>query len=163
MTSKRWLVALSSLVVVLTVAGAITFVRYARLHAPQPTLVAVAPFDILVPGLEQWRVRLAEDLTAQLDSRAPLMAVSQDVVRERWRGQQRPEIAALDLARRTSAGIAAYGRLDPFAGSDSVFVRLIVIDAGTGAVRSVMSAPWPRARLPELGRALAEQVRHNYR
>ncbi len=163
MTSKRWLVALSSLVVMLTVAGAISFVRYARLHAPQPTLVAVAPFDIFVPGLEQWRVRLAQDLTAHLDSLAPLAAVSQDVVRERWRGQQRPEIAALDLARRTSAGIAAYGRLDPFGGtSDSVFVRLVVIDAGTGAVRSVMNAPWPRALLPDLGRALAELVRHNY-
>jgi len=164
MTSKRWLVALSSLVVMLTLAGAVSFVRYARLHAPQPTLVAVAPFDILVPGLEEWRVRLAQELTARLDSMAPLTAVSQDVVRERWQGQQRPEIAALDLARRTSAGIAVYGRVDPLASrSDSVLVRLIVINAGTGEVRSVMNAPWSRALLPALARALAEQVRQNYR
>ena len=164
MTSKRWLIALSSLVVMLTIAGAISFVRYARRHAPQPTLVAVAPFDIFVPGLEPWRVRLAEDLTAQLDSVPPLTAVSQDVVRERWRGQTRPEIAALDLARRTSAGTAVYGRLDPVGSkSDSVFVRIIVIDAGTGAVRSVMNAPWPRNLLPDLARTLAELVRHNYR
>ena len=164
MTSKRWLIALSSLVVMLTIAGAISFVRYARRHAPQPTLVAVAPFDIFVPDLEPWRVRLAEDLTAQLDSVPPLTAVSQDVVRERWRGQTRPEIAALDLARRTSAGTAVYGRLDPVGSkSDSVFVRIIVIDAGTGAVRSVMNAPWPRNLLPDLARTLAELVRHNYR
>jgi hypothetical protein len=163
-TSKRWLIALSSLVVMLTIAGAISFVRYARRHAPQPTLVAVAPFDIFVPGLEQWRVRLAEDLTAQLDSVPPLTAVSQDVVRERWRGQTRPEIAALDLARRTSAGLAVYGRLDSVGGkSDSVFVRMIVIGAGTGEVRSAMNAPWPRDRLPDLARALAQQVRDNYR
>ena len=164
MTSKRWLIGLSAVVVMLTIAGAVSFARYARLHAPQPTLVAVAPFDILVPGLEPWRVRLAQELTAGLDSMAPLTAVSQDVVRERWRAQQRPEIAALDLARRTSAGIAVYGRLDPLdSTSDSVLVRLIVIDAGTGEVRSVMNSPWSRALLPTLARALADDVRQNYR
>jgi len=164
MTSKRWLIGLSSLVVMLTIAGAVSFVRYARLHAPQPTLVAVAPFDIFVPGLEPWRVRLAQELTTRLDSMAPLTAVSQDVVRERWQGQKRPEIAALDLARRTSAGIAVYGRLDPLAiKSESVLVRLILIDAGTGQVRSVMNSPWPRELLPALAPALAEHVRQNYR
>jgi len=164
MTSKRWLIGLSSLVVMLTIAGAVSFVHYVRAHAPQPTLVAVAPFDIFVPGLEQWRVRLARDLTARLDSAPPLTAVSQDVVRERWRGQKQPEIAALDLARRTSAGIAVYGRVDPFASSsDSVSVRMMVIDAGTGRVVSVMNAPWPRALLGALARALAQHVHQNYR
>ncbi len=115
MTSKRWLILLSALVVMLTVAGAVSFVFYARRHAPNPRLAAVAPFDIFVPGLEPWRVRLAEGLTAQLDSVPPLAAVPQAVVRERWRGQSRPELAAIDLARRTSAGLAVYGRLDPMA------------------------------------------------
>ena len=164
MTSKRWLIGLSSLVVMLSIAGAVSFVRYVRLHAPQPTLVAVAPFDIFVPGLEQWRIRLAEGLTTRLDSLPPFAAVSQDVVRERWRGQKRPEVAAFELARRTSAGIAVYGRLDPFGGkSDSVVVRMMVIDAGTGRVLSFMNAPWPRELLPDLARALAEHVRQNYR
>src|SRR5258706_15529821 len=62
MTSKRWLIGLSSLVVMLTIAGAVSFARYARLHAPPPTPVAVPPFDILVPGLEPWRVRPAQEL-----------------------------------------------------------------------------------------------------
>src|SRR5438093_540287 len=115
MTSRRWLIGLSSLVAMLMIAGAVSFLRYARLHALQPTLVAVAPFDIFVPGLEPWRVRLAQALTAWLDSTPPLTAVSQDVVRERWHGQKQPEIAALDLARRASAGVGVYGRLDPFA------------------------------------------------
>ena len=164
MTSKRWLIGLSSLVVMLTIAGAVSFVRYARVHALQPTRVAVAPFDILVPGLEPWRVRLARELTARLDSTPPLTAVSQDVVRERWRGQNRPELAALDLARRTSAGVGIYGRLDPFAGGDdSVVARMMLIDAGTGRVRTVMNVPWPRAGLPSLAAALAQQVRANYR
>src|SRR6266508_6097708 len=105
LTSKRWLIGLSALVVMLTVAGAVSFVRYARRHRPDPQLAAIAPFDIFVPGLEPWRVRLAVGLTKQLDSLPPLAAVSQDVVRERWRGQARPELAALELARGTSADL----------------------------------------------------------
>jgi hypothetical protein len=52
MTSTRWLIGLSSLVVMLTIAGAVSFVRYARRHKPDPQLAAVSPFDIFVPGLE---------------------------------------------------------------------------------------------------------------
>jgi len=164
LTSKRLLIGLSSLAVMLTIAGAVSFVRYARRHAPDPRLAAVAPFDIFVPGLEPWRVRLAEGLTAQLDSMPPLAAVSQAVVRERWRGQSRPELAALDLARRTSAGLAIYGRLDPIAAlRDSVRVQMIVVDAGDGRVLITSDRPWAVADLQALPRALAEQVRHNYR
>jgi hypothetical protein len=158
MTSRRLLIAMSTMVALLMVAGAISFVRYTRSHAPDPRLVAVAPFDIFVPGLGPWRVRLAVGLTAGI--RPPLSAVSQDVVRERWRGQARPEIAALDLARRTSATRAVYGRLDPIAGSqDSVRVQMIVIDAGTGRVQLVFDHPWPIADLETLPQALAEHLR----
>jgi hypothetical protein len=164
MTSKRWLIAFSSLVVMLTVAGAVSFVRYAQRHKPNPRLAAVAPFDIFVPGLEPWRVRLAEGLTAELDSMPPLAAVSQAVVRERWRGQSRPELAALELARRTSAGLAIYGRIDPVPASrDSVRVQMIVVAAGDGRVLVTTDRPWSVADLPALPRALAEQVRDNYR
>ncbi|HEY3220943.1 MAG TPA: hypothetical protein VGJ80_09430 [Gemmatimonadales bacterium] len=168
MSSKRLLILFSVLVALLTVAGAVSFVGYARRHAPNPQLAAVAPFDIFVSGLEPWRVRLAEGVTAQLDSMPPLAAVSQAVVRERWRGQPggggRPELAAVDLARRTSAGLAIYGRLDPIAASrDSVRVQMIVVDAGDGRVLVTSDRPWPVANLEALPRALAEQVRQNYR
>jgi hypothetical protein len=164
LTSKRLLIGLSALVVMLTVAGAVSFVRYAQRHRPNPQLAAVAPFDIFVPGLEPWRVRLAEGLTAQLDSMSPLAAVSQAVVRERWHGQSRPELAALDLARRTSAGLAIYGRVDPIAASrDSVRVQMIVVAAGDGRVLVTTDRPWAVADLQALPRALAEQVRDNYR
>ena len=147
----------------LTIAGAVSFVRYAQRHRANPWLVAVAPFDIYVPGLESWRVRLAEELTAQLDSMKPLDAVSQDVVRERWRGQSRPELAAVELARRTSAGVAIYGRVDPLARArDSVRVQLIVVDAGTGQLLIAIDQPWPMERA-SLARALAERVSQNYR
>ena len=163
-SSRQWLVRFSVLVVLLTVAGAVSFVRYARQHRPDPQLFAVAPFDIFVTGLEPWRVRLAERLTEQLDAAPPLRAVSQAVVRERWRGQSRPELAALDLARRTSAGFAVYGRLDPIAGrSDSARIQMIVIDAGTGRVVVRSDRPWAVAGLDTLARALADQVRQDYR
>jgi hypothetical protein len=164
MTSKRLLILFSALVVMLTVAGAVSFVFYARRHVPNPRLAAVAPFDIFVPGLEAWRVRLAEGLTAELDTTPPLAAVSQAVVRERWRGQSRPELAAIDLARRTSAGLAIYGRLDPLpTRSDSVRVQMIAVEAGSGRVAVTVDRPWPVAALAALPRALAEQVRHHYR
>lgn len=158
MTNRRLLIAMSTTIALLMVAGAISFVRYTRSHAPDPRLVAVAPFDIFAPGLEPWRVRLAVGVTAAIS--APLTAVSQDVVRERWHGQARPEIAALDLARSTSASRAVYGRLDTMAGArDSVRVQMIVIDAGTGRVQLVFDRPWPIADLENLARALAQRVR----
>jgi len=164
LTSKRLLIGLSSLAVMLTIAGAVSFVRYARRHRPSPQLAAVAPFDIFVTGLEPWRVRLAEGLTAQLDSMPPLAAVSQAVVRERWRGQSRPELAAMDLARNTSAGLAIYGRIDPIATSrDSVRVQMILVASGDGRVLLTTDRPWAVAHLQTLPRALAEQVRQNYR
>ena len=162
--SRRLLIAFSVLVVGLMALGAVSFVRYARHHKPNPLVVAVAPFDIFIPGLEAWRVRLAEGVTAQLDSLPPLSAISQAVVRERWQGQSRPEIAAVELARRTSAGLALYGRLDSVANrNDSVRVRMIVIDAGTGRVLIGVDRRWAAARLTDLPRVLALQVRQNYR
>lgn len=163
-SSRQWLVRLSALAVLLTVAGAVSFVRYARRHQPDPQLFAVAPFDIFVTGLEPWRVRLAEGLTEQLGAVPPLKAIPQAVVRERWRGQSRPEIAAVDLARRTSAGMAVYGRLDSIVVQpDSVRIQVIVVDAGTGRVMIGIDRHWPLAQLDSLPRALAEQVRQNYR
>lgn len=163
-SSRQWLVRLSVLVVLLTVAGALSFVRYARRHKPNPQLFAVAPFDIFVTELEPWRVRLAEGVTEQLGAVPPFAAVPQTVVQERWRGQSRAEVAAVDLARRTSAGMAIYGRLDPVAGQrDSVRIQMIVVEAGTGRVLIGIDRHWPLAQLEALPRALAEQVRQNYR
>jgi hypothetical protein len=163
-SSRQWLVRLSVLVVLLMIAGAVSFVRYARQHQPDPRLFAVAPFDIFVTGLEPWRVRLAEGVTEQLRAKPPLSAVPQAVVRERWRGESRPTIAAIELARRTSAGMAVYGRLDPIASrSDSVRIQMIVVEAGTGRVLMSIDRPWPVTGLDTLARALAEHVRQDYR
>lgn len=163
--SRRILIGFSILVVLLTVGGAVSFMRYARRNAPNPRLVAVAPFDIFVSGrgLDAWRVRLAEGLTEQLNAAPPPAAVPQAVVRERWRGASQPEIAAVELARRTSSGAAIYGRMDSIAGTpDSVRVQVISADAGNGRVLFGIVLRWPVADLQQLPRALAEHVRHNF-
>jgi hypothetical protein len=156
------------LVVILMAVGAFSFVRYARRAAPNPNLIAIAPFDIYVAGrdLEGWRVRLAEALTAELAA-APLETVPQARVRERWKSAPTPEIAAVELARRTSAGTALYGRVDS-AGRDSVIVRLVVAEASSSRVMFGVIKHWPIAAAGETGgpeglaRALAEQVRAHH-
>ena len=161
---RRLLAFFSIVVVMLMIVGAVSFVRYARRNAPDLHLLAVAPFDIFVADLEQWRVQLAEGVTQQLTATPPLRAVPQAVVRERWRGAERPEIAAVELARRTSAGVAIYGRLDSLSGQrDSVRVQVIAIDASSGRVLFGLIQHWRAADLRGIAAVLARQIRQNYR
>lgn len=163
---RRLLVFFSIVVVMLMIVGAVSFVRYARRNAPNPRLVVVAPFDIFVADLEHWRVQLAEAVTEQLSTTPPLTAVPQAVVRERWRGAERPEIAAVELARRTSAAVAIYGRLDSLSGvppRDSVRVQVIAIDASSGRVLFGLIRHWRAADLAGIAPVLAQQIRQNYR
>jgi hypothetical protein len=159
---RRLLMALGSLVLILMVGGAVSFVRYARRHAPNPGLVAVAPFDIYAaPPLERWRVVLAEALTERLNA-PPLAAVPQAVVAATWRSAPRPEIAAVELARQTGAGVAVYARVDSLPGNpDSVRVSLLAIDATSTRVLFGVLLRWPAADPDGLAASLAEHVRHN--
>lgn len=163
--SRRLPIALGSLVLILMVGGAVSFVRYARLHAPNPALVAVAPFDIFAPargGLDRWRVGLATALTERLNV-PPLAAVPQAVVAATWRSAPRPEIAAVELARRAGAGVAVYGRVDSLPGkTDSVRVSLLAIDATSTKVLFGVVLRWPVADPEGLATRLGEHVRHNH-
>ena len=161
----RLLIGLGSLVLILMVGGAISFVQYARRHAPNPGLVAVAPFDIFAGqggGLDRWRVGLAEALTERLNA-APLSAVPQTVVAATWRSAPTPEISAVELARQTGAGVAVYARVDSLPGAvDSVRVSLLAIDATTTKVLFGVLVRWPAADPEGLAARLAEHVRHNH-
>ncbi|HYU10776.1 MAG TPA: hypothetical protein VEK77_15465, partial [Gemmatimonadales bacterium] len=48
-------------------------------------------------------------------------------------------------------------------GGDSVRVQLIAVEAGSGRVAVTVDRRWPVADLAALPRALADQVRLNYR
>jgi hypothetical protein len=168
--SRRIMFALGGVALLLAVGGAVSFVSYARRHAPNPALVAVAPFDIFTGGgtLDRWRVGLAEALTERLNV-APLAAVPQAVVAGTWRSVPQPEIAALELARRTGAAVAIYGRVDPIDVSgasgqrpDSVRVSLVAIDALSSRVVFGVLVRWPAADPAGLAAQLAEHVRHNH-
>lgn len=159
---RRLLIGLGSLVLILMIGGAVSFVRYARSHAPNPRLVAIAPFDIFAVGLDRWRVGLAVALTQDLNA-APLATVPQTVVAAKWRSAPRPEIAAVELARQTGAGVAVYARVDSLAGrTDSVRVSLLAIDATTTKVLFGVLVRWPAADPDGLAAHLAEHVRHNH-
>jgi len=162
---RRLLIGFGSLVLILMVGGAVSFVRYARTHAPNPALVAVAPFDIFAAEgseLIRWRVGLATALTDRL-SAAPLAAVPQTVVAATWRSAPTPEISAVELARQTSAGLAVYGRVDSLPGrTDSVRVSVLGIDAMTTKVLFGFVVRWPASDPAGLAAHLAEQVRHNH-
>ena len=156
---RRLLLGFGSIVVLLMVLGAVSFVRYARQHAPNPALVAVAPFDIFATGLDRWRVELAVALTQRLNA-APLSAVPQTVVAETWRSAPRPEISAVELARHTSAGLAIYARVDSLPQNpDSVRVSLLAIDATTTKVLFGVVVRWSASNPEGLAAHLADQVR----
>jgi hypothetical protein len=164
-SSRRLLLALSGLVVALMGVGAFSFVRYVRRNAPNPRLVAVAPFDVFVPGgkLDSWRLDLADALTRQIDTLPELDAVPQTRVAQMWGSAPRPEISAVELARRTSAGLAVYARVDTLGGgTDSVRVSLLGIDAATTKVLFGVLLHWPATNPNGLAAALAEHVRHNH-
>jgi hypothetical protein len=162
-SSRRLFLAFSGLVIALMAVGAFSFVRYVRRNAPNPRLVAVAPVDIFVPGgkMDSWRVGLADALTRQIDTLPELDAVPQTRVAQMWGSAPRPEISAVELARRTSAGLAVYARVDTL-GTDSVRVSLLGIDAATTKVLFGVLLHWPRTDPDGLAAALAEHVRHNH-
>jgi hypothetical protein len=129
-TSRQLLFALTGVALGMAVFGAVLFAIYANRAAPDPRRLAVAPFDVMVerPELAAARVGVARALTAQFDSSGLVTAVPQAEVARFWRARETPFIAAIEVARRTGAGLAVYGRVDP-ADGDSVWVRVAVLDA----------------------------------
>jgi len=127
----------------LAIAGAISFTGYATRAAPDAHRFAVAPFEIFATGLESWRLQLAGGLTTKLHAIPGWTAVPQTVIAERWQGKERPEIAAVEVARRSTAGVAVYGRVDSL-GHDSLRVHVLLIDVPTTVVTSTIELKLPR-------------------
>ena len=132
-TPRHVVLVLVGVTVGMATAGALLFHRYATRSVPDPNRLAVAPFDVMVerPGLTTARVGLAERLTHAVEASGSHTAVPQAAVAARWRARSTPFIAAIELARRTGAGLAVYGRVDSAPG-DSVWVRAAVLDSRSG-------------------------------
>jgi serine/threonine-protein kinase len=126
----RW--ALPALAVIAVVALLLTLVhrRSGTGSLLDPSLVAVAPFDVLDPRLQLWREGVVDLLSRNLDGAGPLRTVSPTVVIRRWSGRGDPASAA-ELGRRTGAGLTLYGSLVS-AGSDSVRMNASLLDVQRG-------------------------------
>jgi hypothetical protein len=149
-SSARLLLGLIAVAVALGIAGAISFFGYAKRAAPDAHRFAVAPFELYANGLDSWRLQVAGGLSTRLHQLPGWSAVPEAVVAERWQGKDRPEIAAVEMARRTAAGVALYGRVDSIPGVDSVRVHVSVIDVPTTVVTHTIELRVPRATPPEV-------------
>ena len=116
-------------------------------------LVAVAPFDVLSPGLELWREGLVDLLARSLDGAGPLRTVSPTVVVRRWDGRA-DRSSAEALARRTGAGLVIYGSVVPES-RDSVRVTAAVLDAGRAEAAAEAEVRGPADQLARLADSLA--------
>lgn len=115
---------------ILGALGAIRFLGPAPVPTLDANLVAVAPFDVLDPGLALWREGVVDVLSRDLDGAGPLRTVSPTVAIRRWRGRAEAG-AAQALGRRTGAGLVVLGQLMR-SGTDSVRLRATLVDAGGG-------------------------------
>ncbi len=121
--------------------------------APDPRLLAVAPFDVLGADIEMWGEGVAEIVAQQLDGAGPLRTIPTSAVRRTWHGPADPAAAAR-LGTRLGAGLAVYGRLVAFS-SDSVRVDATLLDVTSGAPISHVALSERSDRLVALADALA--------
>ena len=129
-TSRRLMQgAGAALLLLLAGAGALVFRRSAPATL-DPTLLAVAPFDVLAPGLSLWREGLVDLLSRNLDGAGPIRTVSPTVVIRRWEGRADPASAAA-LSRQTGAALTVFGSLVAV-GPDSVRIDAAIHDAERG-------------------------------
>jgi serine/threonine-protein kinase len=125
--SRRMLA--SSVAAVLTAVVVILLAVQKREMIPlDPSLVAIAPFNVLQPTLGLWREGMVDLLGRNLDGAGPLRTVSPTLVVRRWEGHA-DRASAAALARGVGAGIAVYGTLAGV-GPDSVRLTASVLDVG---------------------------------
>lgn len=128
---RRWVLGGAIAAGVLVVAAAATALLTRGGGRLDPDLVAVAPFDVLAPGLELWREGLVDILSRNLDGAGPLRTVAPSLVVKRWSGRVEPGAVA-ELGRRLGARLTVFGRVVA-AGHDSVRVTATLMD-GTNAI-----------------------------
>jgi hypothetical protein len=78
-------------------------------------------------------------------------------VADRWRGKDRGEVAAVEMARKTNAGLAVYGRVDSL-GADSVRLHVLLIDVKTTVISETIELGVSRASADVAADSVAAQV-----
>ncbi|HEU5261527.1 MAG TPA: hypothetical protein VFU41_08920 [Gemmatimonadales bacterium] len=98
--------------------------------APEPNVIAVAPFGVRGAGIGLWSEGLVEYLSRSLDGAGELRTVSPSVFLRRWSGRADPA-SARELGGRTGARLVVFGSLVQGA-RDSVRGRATLLDVVTG-------------------------------
>ena len=124
--------------------------------ALDPDRVAVAPFEVLDPGLTLWREGLVDVLLRSLDGAGPLRTVSPTLVVKRWSGRA-DAASAQALGRETGARTVVYGQLLG-AGPDSVRLTATVLDAKSGTPIGDIELRGASARIDRIADSLTVAV-----
>jgi len=129
-TSRRW--AILAAAVAAFVVGALGWwITHRQTTGPlADDLIAVAPFDVLDPGLSLWSEGMVDVLARNLDGAGALRTVTPTVVIRQWSGRADPTSAAA-LGRATGAGLAVFGQLLSTHG-DSVRAMATLFDVAAG-------------------------------
>jgi len=98
--------------------------------ALDPDLVAVAPFEVLVPELDVWGEGMMDILARSLDGAGRVKSASPGMAVREWPGRADPA-AARRFGRRSGAGFVVTGSIMP-AGPDSVRLAAQVVDVRGG-------------------------------
>lgn len=116
----------------LAIGGVATalFLRGRPSEGLDPNLVAVAPFEVLVPDLELWREGLVDVVSRDLDGAGPLRTVAPTLVVRRWTGRADAR-SATALGQHTGARLAVFGQVLG-SGGDSVRVNATLYDVVAG-------------------------------
>ncbi|MGH7646151.1 MAG: protein kinase domain-containing protein [Gemmatimonadales bacterium] len=151
----RWTLAVGALAAAAVVA-ALLLARPGGTPRLDPNVVAVAPFDVLVPGLEVWREGLVDVVSRDLDGAGPLRAVAPTVVVRRWRGRA-DATAAADLGHATGAGLAVFGQVVG-TGGDSVRLSATLYDVAAARALGEFQVPDVSDRMDRLADSLAMRL-----
>ncbi len=152
----KWAAIGAAVVVVLAVAaGAVARRGANKSVALNQNTVAVAPFDVLAPGLALWREGLVDVLSRTLDGAGPLRTVAPSTVIQRWHGRA-DAVSAADLGRATGARLVVYGTLQGV--GDSARADATLLDAATGRSIGEVTVREAQSHLDRLGDSLAVQL-----
>jgi eukaryotic-like serine/threonine-protein kinase len=120
-----------------------------------PSLLAVAPFEVLDPSLQIWREGVVDILSRDLDGAGPLRTVAQSVGLKRWQGRS-DRVSAESFGQRTGAGLVVFGSVGR--ARDTVSFRASVLDLARKRVASDLEVKGNMADIGTLADSLGVRI-----
>jgi len=149
-------VALALSAALVTIAGAVLFTYGKRAPALDANLLAVAPFDVLAPGLDLWHEGLADLLSRNLDGAGSIRTVPPTVVVRRWHGKA-DRASGTALGHRAGARLVLFGKVLKI-GGDSVRLTATLLDVGSGNIIADVERRDVGARMDRLADSVTVSV-----